>query len=82
MKGQLKGTVLLCSDQMEVRQESLGRNEIVFGRYVPVDEVIEEIDRVSAERIQELSKRIFVAGKETIVTLGNQSNKRRKLSVL
>ncbi len=70
VKGQLKGNILLSNDQVEVRQESLGRNEVVFGRYVTVEEVIDEIVRVTPERIQALAQRLFVPEKESIVTLG------------
>ena len=70
VKSQLKGTILLSSDQTEVRQESLGRNEIVFGRYVPVEEVIQEIERTSPERIQALAQRLFVPEKESVVVSG------------
>ncbi len=70
VKGQLKGTILLSSDQMEVRQESLGRNEIVFGRYVAVEEVIDELLGVSPKRIYELANRIFQPEKESIVIIG------------
>ncbi|MBY0372341.1 insulinase family protein [bacterium] len=75
VKGQLKGTILLSSDQMEVRQESLGRNELVFGRYIPVEEVIGEIERVTPERIQALAQRLFVPEKEAVVTLGPERSK-------
>lgn len=68
--GQLRGTILLSSDQMEVRQESLARNEITFGRYIPVEEVIGEIEKVTAERIQKLAKKLFIPEKESVVTLG------------
>ena len=81
VKGQLRGTILLNSDQMETRQESLGRNEIVFGRYVSVEEVIAEIDRVSADRVQELANRIFVPEKESIVALSRQKPKNEWLTV-
>lgn len=72
VKGQLKGSVLLSSDHMENRQESIGRNEIIFGRYVPVEEVLEQIDRVTTERIHELAKRMFVPENEGAVTIGRQ----------
>jgi predicted Zn-dependent peptidase len=75
VKGQLKGTILLSSDQMETRQESLGRNEIVFGRYISVEEVIAEIERVSGERIQELANRLFTPEKESIVTVSKRAPK-------
>jgi predicted Zn-dependent peptidase len=70
VKGQLKGTILLSNDQMDTRQESLGRNEIVFGRYISVEEVIEELQRVSPDRVQALAQRIFVRDREAVVTLG------------
>jgi predicted Zn-dependent peptidase len=81
VKGQLKGTIWLSSDQVDVRQESLGRNELVFGRYIPVEEVIEEINRVSPERIQSLAQRLFVPEKEAVVTLGPVKFKGAKPSI-
>lgn len=81
VKGQLKGTILLCADQMDTRQESLGRNEVVFGRYVTVDEVIGEIERVSPSSIQQLAKRLFKAEKETIVTIAKTKPRARRLSI-
>lgn len=77
VKGQLRGTILLSSDQMDVRQESIARNQILFGRYVSVEEIIAEIDKVTPERIQELAARIFVPEKESIVTLGRNKPKRK-----
>lgn len=81
VKGQLKGTILMSSDQVDVRQESLGRNELVFGRYITVEEVIEEIDRVSPERIQNLAQRLFVPEKQSVVTLGPLKFKGAKPSI-
>jgi predicted Zn-dependent peptidase len=80
VKGQLKGTILMASDQMETRQESLGRNELVFGRYVSVDEVVAEIDRVSPERVHELANRLFVPEKEAIVAM-SRAVPRRALTI-
>jgi predicted Zn-dependent peptidase len=80
VKGQLRGNILLSSDQMETRQESIGRNEIVFGRYVPVEEIIDEINRVSGERVHTIAQRIFTREKEAMVTL-SRSKPRSKLSV-
>lgn len=52
-KTQVKGQILLGSDDMENRMNSLGINEMVFGDYKPVDQVIQEIDDVSVDSIQE-----------------------------
>jgi predicted Zn-dependent peptidase len=81
VKGQLKGAILLSSDSMDVRQESLGRNEVVFGQYVPVDEVIAEIEKVTPERICELANKLFQPEREAIVTLSKSKPKKKGLTV-
>jgi predicted Zn-dependent peptidase len=81
VKSQLKGTILLSNDNMDVRQESLGRNEIVFGRHISVDEVVEELARVSPQRIQDVAQRIFTPGKQAVVTLGKAKPPRELATV-
>lgn len=81
VKGQLKGTILLSSDQMEVRQESLGRNEIIFGRHISVEEVIGEIERVSAESLRKLANEVFVPEREGAVALGKTKLTAKQLSI-
>ncbi len=82
VKGQLKGSILLASDFMENRQESIGRNEIVFGRYVPVEEILTEIDQASSASIHELANVMFTVEKQAVVTLGKQKFKAKRLTVL
>jgi len=82
VKGQLRGTILLSSDQMEVRQESLGRNEQLFGRYVPVKEVIAQIEAVTPDGIQRLARRLFRPEKESVLALGNLRGWPSRLRVL
>ncbi len=52
-KTQVKGQILLGAEDMENRMSSLGVNEMVFGEYKPVDEVIAEIDKVTTRSIAE-----------------------------
>lgn len=51
-KQQVRGSILLGSDDIENRMTSLGVNEMVFGEYRSVERVIGEIDRVSMESVQ------------------------------
>ena len=46
-KTQVIGSILLGSDDVENRMTSLGINEMVLGRYKPVQEVIDEIQNVN-----------------------------------
>ena len=82
VKGQLTGAILLSSDHMEVRQESLGRNELVFGRYISVEEVIEEIRNVTPERVQKFAADTFQSGNESVVVLSRKPMKAAGLRIL
>lgn len=81
VKGQLKGAILLSSDSMDTRQESIARNEILFNRYVSIDEVIAEIEKVTGDRIQKAAQKIFRKDRESIITIG-KGFKRQKLRVI
>lgn len=52
-KTQVVGGVLLGADDIENRMNSLGVNEMTFGKYRSVDEVVEEIQAVDEERVND-----------------------------
>ncbi|NDC24630.1 MAG: insulinase family protein [Proteobacteria bacterium] len=81
VKGQLKGMILLSADQMEARQEALARNEILFGRAVPVEEVLQSIDSVTAEDLRNAAKELFVPEKESLIVLSKHKPKLKRLTV-
>lgn len=82
IKGQLKGTLLLSADLMESRQESIGRNEVIFGRYVSVDEVLKAIEQVTPEKVARLASDLFVPEKEAVATIGRNRYRNDELRVL
>ena len=81
IKGQLKGMILLSADQMEARQEALARNEILFGRAIPVEEVLQSIDIVTQEDLRQAAKELFVAEKESLIVLSKNKPKLKRLTV-
>jgi predicted Zn-dependent peptidase len=58
-KEQLKGNLLLSLESSDTRMTRLAKNEIYFNRFLPVDEVIDRIDSVTAEQIEELSNELL-----------------------
>ena len=50
-KTQVKGQILLGSDDIENRMNSLGVNEMVFGEYRSVDRIMQEIDRINLDTV-------------------------------
>lgn len=81
VKGQVCGAIELSSDSMEARQESIGRNEIIFGRYIPITEVVEKIHAVTPERVRAFCEKTFLPSKESVVTLGRVRMKASQLRV-
>jgi predicted Zn-dependent peptidase len=52
-KLQVKGSILLGSDDLDNRMNSLGVNEMVFGSYRSVDEVIKEISEITLDGVND-----------------------------
>lgn len=67
---QVTGQILLGSDDVENRMNSLGVNEMVFGRYRAVEEVIREVENVSVESVNEYLLKYFKPEKLGLLLLG------------
>ncbi len=69
-KEQLKGNILLSLESSDNRMSKLAKNEIYFGRYQPLQEIMEGFDRVTAKSLQELCERLFDDRYATMVLMG------------
>lgn len=73
-KDHLKGSLALSLESTSSRMSNLARQELFFGRFQSVDEMMEGIERVTAPEIQGIAKDFF-AGKQVGVTaLGRVSD--------
>lgn len=72
-KGQIKGNMLLGMEATESRMGRLARNEIYYDRFVPVEEVISQIEAVTPEDVQEIAGQIFTPKNMSLVALGELS---------
>lgn len=70
-KTQVKGQILLGAEDMENRMNSLGINEMVFGEYRPVDQVIEEIDAVNLRSIGDYVRKYFDMNELSLMVMGD-----------
>ncbi|HZO82550.1 MAG TPA: pitrilysin family protein [Candidatus Binataceae bacterium] len=70
-KSQLKGNMLLGMESTESRMNRLARNEIYFGREVPIEELARGIDQVTNDQLVELAARSFEPGRMAMVLLGD-----------
>ncbi len=58
-KDHIKGGLVLSLEGTGARMSHLARQEIYFGRQLPLDEVLEGIEQVSADEVQGLAVRLF-----------------------
>ncbi|MBW2056022.1 MAG: insulinase family protein [Deltaproteobacteria bacterium] len=67
---QLKGNLLLSLENSDNRMTRLAKNEIYFGRFLPVEEVIDRIDGVTVDEITELAADLFLPEHLCLTLLG------------
>lgn len=58
-KAQLKGKLVLSLESTSNRMSRLAKSEIYYDRFITIDELIEEIDSVTAEEIREFAQDFF-----------------------
>jgi predicted Zn-dependent peptidase len=71
-KTQVKGSILLSADDIENRMNSLGVNEMVFGKYRPVEKVVQEIEEVNLDGMNKFIKDYVDFEAASIMTMGEE----------
>jgi len=74
-KDQLKGNVLLSYESTDNRMTRLASGELYFGRYVPIEEVIKDIEKVTVEDVQQLAQKLFRKESFSLAVLGKVKKK-------
>ena len=69
-KNQLKGTLMLGLEGTYGRMNKLAKDELAQGRYVSLQELVSEIDRVSVRDVQEIARELFDFGSMSVTALG------------
>ncbi|MDH4162039.1 MAG: insulinase family protein [Nitrospirota bacterium] len=70
VKNQIKGNLVLSLESSNSHMSRLARQEIYFGRYHSVDEVIKGVDSVTREQVLRVAQQIFVTGNMALSILG------------
>ncbi len=69
-KDHIKGGLVLSLENTGSRMSHLARQEIYFGKQLPLDEILDGIERVSADDVQRLAAALF-RGRVGASVLGN-----------
>lgn len=69
-KDHLKGSFMLGLESTSSRMGNLARQELYFGRFFTLDEMIESIEAVTADEVQKLAQEFFHPDKISLAMLG------------
>lgn len=70
VKNQIKGNLVLSLESSNSHMSRLARQEIYFGKYLSVDEVLKSVDRVSAGDIGRIAGELFQRANLSLTILG------------
>ena len=76
VKQQMKGSMLLGLETSDSRMSRIAKNQIYFGRDVPMEEVAARIDAVPNDEIVSVAQRLFRADGLALTVLGDPKGER------
>jgi len=73
-KDHLKGSLMLSLESTASRMSNLARQEMYFGHFFSLDELVESIETVTAEDVQRIAQTFFDTKQIALTVLGNLEN--------
>ncbi len=70
-KNQSRGNIVLGLESSSARMSNLARQQMYYGRFTSVDEIIADVDRVTPADIQRLANDLLDPSKISLTLLGN-----------
>jgi predicted Zn-dependent peptidase len=70
VKNQIKGSLILSLESSNSHMSRLARQEIYFGKYLSMDDIIKGVDKVTAEQAQRLAQQLFTSENTSLTILG------------
>jgi len=80
-KEQLKGSLVLGLENTSHRMNRLAKHELLLGKYITVDETIDEIDRITSKQVIDIANKLFITDKYTISVLGPSTKREIENSI-
>ena len=77
-----KGNLMLASESIDSQMVRLAQHEIHFGRYIPLQEVVNKIEEVTADDIIDLASTLFDNDQFAITLLGPVTDKKEYEDIL
>ncbi|MDB5538732.1 MAG: Mitochondrial processing peptidase-like protein, partial [Devosia sp.] len=70
VRNQIRAGLLMSLESPSSRAGQLARQQILWGRTIPLQETVERINRITADRVKQVARQIFEAGKVSLAGIG------------
>ena len=70
VKNQIKGGLILSLESSNSHMSRIARQEIYFGKYLSMDDIIKGVEKVTAEQVQRLARQLFSRENIALTILG------------
>lgn len=70
VKNQIKGSLVLSLESSNSHMSRLARQEIYFGKYLSIDDIIKGVEKATREKIQSLARQLFTKENISLTVLG------------
>jgi predicted Zn-dependent peptidase len=70
VKNQIKGSLVLSLESSNSHMSRLARQEIYFGRYHSMDDIIKSVESVALDQVQQLAQQLFTRDNLSLTILG------------
>ncbi len=82
VKNQIKGSLVLSLESSNSHMSRLARQEIYYGKYLSMDDIIKGVEKVTADQVQQLAQQLFSPNAIALTILGPLSKTEVPDSVL
>ena len=69
-RAQLKAGLLMSLESTQARAERLGRHMLLFGRPLPIAEMIARVDAIDCDSVRRTARRVLTGCRPTVAALG------------
>jgi predicted Zn-dependent peptidase len=70
VRNQIRAGLLMSLESPSSRAGQLARQQILWGRTIPLQETVERINRITADRVKQIARQVFDAGQVSLAGIG------------
>lgn len=74
VRNQIRAGLLMSLESPSARAGQLARQQILWGRPIPMQETVDRINAITARRVQDIAEQIFTQGTPTLAGIGPIGN--------